>query len=182
MDGKVHHHSNTSNPLATSLSTSFSSSTTTISPSLLNNRCRWSVHEWWILLPAPSSSACPPPCPRPQPPPPSPLLKSTRSTHGLYSELKRVPLISASWLNSCCRNFLHLASCSIAACAFLFTTSSCPLIKCYFMIMGGGKSDITIVVLWETTTPSYAQQILCHTSTVYHASLWNQSTNTVTSL
>ena len=112
-DGNIHHHPNTSNPPATSLSTSFSSSTTTISPSLLNSSCRWSVHEWWILLPAPSSSACPPPCPRPQAPPPSPLLKSTRSTHGLYSELKRVPLISAPWLNSCCRNWIVLLYCCL---------------------------------------------------------------------
>ena len=108
-DGNVHHHPNTSNPLATSLSASKSSSTTTISPSLLNSSCRWSVYEWWILLPDPSS----PPCPRPQPPPPSPLLRSTRSTHGLYSELKRVPLISAPWLNSCRRIWIILLYCCL---------------------------------------------------------------------
>ena len=68
-------------------------------------------HHPFILLPAPSPSACPPPCPRPQPP--SPLLKSTRSTHGLYSELKRVPLISPSWLNSCCRNWIVLLYCCL---------------------------------------------------------------------
>ena len=60
--------------------------------------------------------------------------------------------------------------------------SSYPLIKCWFVIMGRGKSNIIIVDLWETTTPTYEHQILYHTTTVYHASLWNQPTSTIKSL